>query len=361
MQTDLIRDPDALRNLQAVWNHSLSASATNTVFQRLEWITSWWDAFAEARRLCVVTVRDGETLLGAAPLCVQRRRLYGLPETICSFIGADNYASDYCDLIAPHDRPQVLTELLAAVDRLEDWTILDLFNLPSASPTRSVIENFFRARGLFVLSHVLYDAPACLLDAQSAADLLSRKSLKRHLGYFQRRGTVECLHLSRAEEIRPWLPAFFEQHRRRWQTSGSSIFKHPEQCAFYERFIERLPPEAGLLFTVVLCDGAPIAFHLGFVSENRFFWYKPSFDITLRQHSPGEALLRLLFEYAINHGLAEFDFTVGSEPFKYRFANHIRTNHRIRIYRRRSSYLLERARLGAGKVKRAVLPIGRSR
>jgi CelD/BcsL family acetyltransferase involved in cellulose biosynthesis len=59
-----------------------------------------------------------------------------------------------------------------------------------------------------------------------------------------------------------------------------------------------------------------------------FLWYKPSFQISLARRSPGEVLLRQLLLTAYAEGAATFDFGIGDEPFKYRFAStvpHVRT------------------------------------
>ena len=53
-------------------------------------------------------------------------------------------------------------------------------------------------------------------------------------------------------------------------------------------------------------------------------WYKPSFAIDLARHSPGEALLRQLLLAAIEEKACAFDFGLGEEAFKSRFATGIR-------------------------------------
>jgi CelD/BcsL family acetyltransferase involved in cellulose biosynthesis len=68
----------------------------------------------------------------------------------------------------------------------------------------------------------------------------------------------------------------------------------------------------------------PIAYHFGFELDGVLTWYKPSFDPELQQRSPGEVLIKLLLDDALARDLDEFDFTVGSEAFKFRFANLIR-------------------------------------
>ena len=118
------------------------------------------------------------------------------------------------------------------------------------------------------------------------------------------------------------LDRFFDQHKsRRALTGAPSQFHDAAQRDFYVRLIRALAPTGWLRFDVVLFDDAPIAFHLGFEHRGRFLWYKPTFDARLAAKSPGEVLIKLLLDDAIDRGLKEFDFTVGAEPFKLRFAN----------------------------------------
>jgi CelD/BcsL family acetyltransferase involved in cellulose biosynthesis len=79
-----------------------------------------------------------------------------------------------------------------------------------------------------------------------------------------------------------------------------------------------------LRFTRVDWNDRPIAFHFGFCHAGRFLWYKPSFAIDLARRSPGEVLLRHLLLAAAAEGATAFDFGLGNEAFKHRFATHTR-------------------------------------
>ena len=63
-----------------------------------------------------------------------------------------------------------------------------------------------------------------------------------------------------------------------------------------------------------------------------FLWYKPTFDITLAKHSPGEVLLRQLLLRAIDEEADYFDFGLGDEAFKNRFASSTPTVTNIGLY-----------------------------
>jgi CelD/BcsL family acetyltransferase involved in cellulose biosynthesis len=79
------------------------------------------------------------------------------------------------------------------------------------------------------------------------------------------------------------------------------------------------------------------------------YWYKPSFDPAYSRHSPGLVLLHYLVKDAVERGLDEFDFTVGAESFKLRFANEIRTNARFRVFHNGTYYA---AALAYGRARR---------
>ena len=56
-----------------------------------------------------------------------------------------------------------------------------------------------------------------------------------------------------------------------------------------------------------------------------FLWYKPSFAVDLAQRSPGEVLLRRLLLQAMEENARMFDFGLGDEAFKSRFATQVNT------------------------------------
>jgi CelD/BcsL family acetyltransferase involved in cellulose biosynthesis len=103
-------------------------------------------------------------------------------------------------------------------------------------------------------------------------------------------------------------------------TDSPSLFQEPAQRMFYRRLSESLSASGWLRFTRLCWQGRPIAFHFGFQYRGSFLWYKPSFDILLARHSPGEVLIRQLLLLALDEDAHTFDFGLGNEAFKQRFA-----------------------------------------
>jgi CelD/BcsL family acetyltransferase involved in cellulose biosynthesis len=323
------------------WRALQARSQAATVFQAYEWHDAWWRAFGSADQPFIVLVQDKEGVVrGIAPLMLEGRTL--------KFIGGANYASDYCDFLIDPSTPEALSSILEELAKKQNlWRRFELTNFPSHSPHRSELEDFFKRSGGGVLSRVHLDTPTRILgDAASDREAVNKKSLKRHFNYFKGAGTLEFKRCTDEKEILSYLDTFFKQHiERRALTKDTSQFLDEAQKKFYREMVSALSKTGWLRFDVVLFNGAPLAFHLGFEYAGRFIWYKPTFDVQHLKKSPGEVLLKYLLEQAISDGLKEFDFTVGEESFKYRFANLIRTNHRITVYSSALDYRVNQAGL----------------
>src|SRR5947208_10757678 len=109
---------EGFKRLAAVWNPLLAESASNTLSLTFEWLTVWWEVFGTERELYILVVRDGEELIGIAPLLRREMRHYGvLPYRRLEFLAsgedeADEVCSEYLDFILRRGRAE---EALAGI------------------------------------------------------------------------------------------------------------------------------------------------------------------------------------------------------------------------------------------------------
>jgi CelD/BcsL family acetyltransferase involved in cellulose biosynthesis len=167
------------------------------------------------------------------------------------------------------------------------------------------------------------------LDDESGGRATRKKSLVRHENSLRRDGDLRVRHVAGNEAV-AYLPSLFEQHVARW--GDSSIFKEAEQRDFYRRLCLSADND-WLRFTAIEWDRRVIALHLGSHHEGRFLWYKPTYDLSLARRSPGEVLLRQLILRAMEEGARVFDFGLGDEAFKQRFATGSTTVRNWGLYR----------------------------
>ena len=300
-----------------LWEGLLARGPSPVVFLTPGWQRAWWSAFGCGRLLLLLAERDGEPL-ALAPLFADGGMVFS--------VGAGG--SDERDLVGDVEANRVAEDLLDAARSLTDGFVgFRFYHVPDRSPTGAVLR---RAAGRLRLEAFdegdLREPFLDLTDAVALAGAIGRGSLVRHERGLRRDGDLEILHYRDAAAVHEHLDAFFDQHVARWSaTPFPSLFADPTQRAFYRALTEEGATAGWLRFTVVRWSGRPVAFHFGASYRSTFLWYKPTFDPALARRSPGEVLLRQLFQAAAHEGAARFDFGLGDEAFKARFATGVNT------------------------------------
>jgi hypothetical protein len=176
-------------------------------------------------------------------------------------------------------------------------------------------------------------SPTILVDQENVLNtLISKDQLKRSHRKLQNLGDLAFRHFEIREEAQQHLERFFHQHIVRWAMNGlRSQFLQTEAREFYRALVDEFDLSKELRFGALELNSRPIAYHFGFQNNGTLTWYKPAFDVNYWEHCPGDALLRSLFCYMRDAGLGEFDFSLGDEPFKYRYANHVRQNYTLYV------------------------------
>lgn len=298
------------------WQALLGSGSSDVVFLTWQWQSAWWETFRRGELLLICAERDGE-IVAAAPLFTDAGMVY--------LVGSGG--SDYLDFVGDVNDPEVLDSLLTEARRhVRDFIGFVFYHVPDASPTSRLLKQSAERLGLAIFEES--GLPAPVLDANTHPGALhaaiAKKSLVRHERYFVREGGLDVEHETHATEILPLLDEFFTQHQARWAgTDSPSLFLDDQQRQFYRALTTSASDEGWLRFTRILWKGEAIAFHFGFCYRGTFMWYKPSFDIGVARRSPGEVLLRQLLVAASNEPVTAFDFGLGDETFKSRFATEV--------------------------------------
>ena len=326
-----------LAALAPEWDRLLAVHPRPQVFHTWPWQLATWRAHGERRSLCTAVVREGDRVVGILPLARERGevRFLAMPD------------ADYCDLICEPSRAGAV--LTAALEALHAHGVRRVFFQhvpPDALLVQAHAALAARWAGRFV---ALPGDPCPTLLAPSPADyepILAKQSLRRHEKALAKRGALRFERITDREAIRALLSEFFAQHATRRACSGDrSNLSDPRSRVFYEALLDLLDPATQLHFVRLLCGNTTVAFHLGFVCDGRFTWYKPTIHVDYWDEGPGEVLLKKLMEAARDQGLVEFDFTRGDESFKRRFANHDRPNRHLLLVAPGVAGAVERARL----------------
>ncbi|MDB4516668.1 GNAT family N-acetyltransferase [Crocinitomicaceae bacterium] len=318
------------------WNQLVEANQTGSIFLQYHWIQTWWSNFGPGYKLRFITAEEDDRVIGFAPLMLDNRGCI-------RFIGDTN--ADYLDFVIPVQQERMLSGIFDLLyEYRSDWSSIELKNIPDSSSMLDLIPCVCNKSGLTFWNKYSIEAPSLVVKGNESdtRKLLSKYSIRRTEKHLRKYGEVEFRIIKDAAGAESLWTDYFIQHVNRCDFANrNSSFQNPK----YRRFIIDLfnadTENRFTHFSALLVNGIAIAFHFGFISENRLLWYKPCFDISIKKGSPGMLLIKYLAEYVLDNGLDELDFTIGSETFKYRFCNTRRQVNTVCIYKSRVRFLYD--------------------
>jgi CelD/BcsL family acetyltransferase involved in cellulose biosynthesis len=331
LRCEILADFARVEQLSAQWDRLWKADPVGEIFQSFAWNRAWWRAYNRDFELCCVVVWNDGKVIGILPLMLKGHTV--------RFMGAPQ--SDYTDILAEEsDVALVLATAARALFHSRGWKECIFEHLSSQS---RIVRHWSKLPPELRKALCLVPArhsPTILLqnDAGLLNKLAEKKHLRRHERKLEKSGSFNFRFLQTRYEIQQHLAIFFRyQIRSRVLRAEKSDCLSPEFSELLRALVEELNPREQLRFGLLEWNGQPLAYHLGFQVNDKFTMYQQAFDVDAWDYSPGEVLLRQLFLYAADHVTREFDFSVGYEFYKSRFANHLKEN--FTLYMERPSLL----------------------
>lgn len=323
----IVTSLDEFLRLRESWAELLARSPFRNPFATFEWMEAWLSVFGECVRLLVVVVERKSGVVAIAPLCVQR-------DGVLTFVGYPQ--NDYADILC---EPDDLDALACVVRTLGDLRpecrrmVFDQMRESASWYTRFLDQ--LRQLGLPVRTETADACPAMVIeDPEAARRMYYKRNISTYVNWFSKAGAFSWNLYSDTPQALERLEDLFEQHVGRWQdTLTPSYFRDERMREFYRAFVARMHPRGWVQFSSLTLDGRFLVFYLAFEYENRLYLYKTSYNPEFAKRSPGQVILRYVMDYALAHNICELDFARGDEGYKDRFANIVRHNRRVIVYR----------------------------
>ena len=319
----IVRHVDGIRSVADEWERLWRDQPRREVFQHPEWCAVWTEAYELSDAVRVLLVRDGAGVLRAVLPLVAAADVLG-------FCCAPR--SEYNDIVcAPADVDFVRGPLVVALqsDRGNGWTRIELRDVREDAVLQHVLDERTRD-ALRLVRRAGSVCPSAVLDDAGAEHVRSRvadKRMRQTRRRFERLGSTEFAEVSGGEERLAAVRRLFDQHVSRWSWSGKTSQFTDERCRdLYERLatIPSLSPYVRL--DELRLDGESVAVHFGWQIDGRVLYYKPSYSLNCRRHSPGKLLLVGIVERALAEEAVEVDLCRGDEGYKSQFATTSRRN-----------------------------------
>ena len=329
---------NALASYQENWNHLLQKSASHVPFLTFDYLKTWWETrgggeWPEDSQLVLVAAFEGDTLVGIAPL-FHTKNILGQPALM--FVGAIE-VSDFLDfIVAPEKLQPFISGLLDSLikEELPNWELLDLYNILEESPTLAALKQEGEKRGWSHKQVHLQPAPFIPLPGDfdeylGGIDKKQRHEIRRKLRNVDQDLAVADLYFTEDPELLEQdIDAFLEmmaQDPNKREFLTEPMRQHLHNTA-------RIALEGGWLqMAFFTLDGNKAAANMSFNYNNRLWLYNSGWDWAYRDYSPGWILIAYLIEWANEHGIEEFDFMRGDEPYKYKFGGIDRHIYRVTL------------------------------
>jgi len=321
VKTQVYTDAAGFAALHQEWNPLLRDSPSDTLFLTWEWQSTWWEHLGEGE-LYLIAVRDGGHLSGIAPLYLTTSD-DGL-KTL-SVVGCRD-VSDYLDLIATSGQEERIYGAL--LDWLESdeapaWDLADLCNIPSASPTHSLLAETAADRGYQVHTEVedicpIIPLPATWDDYLNSLSKKQRHEIRRKIRRAEGGGQINWYVVNEEHDLAAEMDAFIELHQK--SHVDKDEFMDAQMKGFFHAAAQVLHEAGWLQLAFMEVNGEKAATMLNFDYQDSILVYNSGYNPhKYARLSPGIVLLSYCIQWAIELGRSKFDFLRGDEEYKYRF------------------------------------------
>jgi CelD/BcsL family acetyltransferase involved in cellulose biosynthesis len=376
-----VADLTRLGPLESEWREL--AVGRGNGFLTPEWVGAWARHYAEEHPSFVPVLRgtDGK-LRGLLPIALPRS---GHPR-VCRIAGA-NLGDRFHPVCEPGSEAEVAAAVGEALaDAPQPWSVISLDHVQTDEPW---VEALGEATGRRLSTRSRVAAPLPLIDVATHeswdAYLATRSSnFRQQVRRFARRAAreadVRIRRTEAADTLETDMGTFFALHDQRFGERGGSSLSAERARSFHLDFARAALERGWLRLWFLELDGRPAAAWYGWRLGERYSYYNSGFDPEFGALSPGLVLISAVIQSAFEEGASEFDFLLGEESYKYRFAERERTVSDVTLARalphpasivtaaeygaRRAGRLIPasaRRRLGLGRLARRSLMGGRGR
>ena len=313
----------SMQDIESEWR-TFERTADRTPFQSFDWLEKWQRHIGSKRgtRPAIVVGRaaDGCTLL-ILPLVIERGR-FGARLT---WLG-----SDRCDYNAPLLAPgfsdlgldwiavwrRIKQSILA--NRSLRFDVVDFDKMPAfvgGQPNPLVALRTTPNANEAHIATLGDDWNAFYRTTRSSS---SRKSQRKQLNRLADNGPVRFRTCETPQQIAETLSILVHQKQRALARMGADdIFDSPGARDFYAD-VTSDPAMSDMIHLSRFDVGAEVgATSVGLIFRDRYYLILSSYnDGEMSRHGPGRAHLIELLRFATERGTAQFDFTIGNEPYK---------------------------------------------
>lgn len=258
-----IDNEEAFAAIEKPWNALSEKSHSDNILFTHEWCAAWWKAFGGDKALYLLTIREGDELVGIVPLVQSAQKKMGRKFKIIAFLGSSEQRP--FDIIGCGSR-QLIDEVFDyLLHNKKDWSRIELPHLHSTSDLSALILDSLRSHNLkFRISPgmAVIESRVNYFDAQENGSPAIR-ILEDDLNY-------NLQEIADPKEIETHLPVLFQLDINcRNADLVPSKFNEPSIRRFYYELVRRMAPHKQIRLVRLSADEVPVAYGFNFVTHDK--------------------------------------------------------------------------------------------
>jgi CelD/BcsL family acetyltransferase involved in cellulose biosynthesis len=318
---ETITEIGAFARLEGEWNAAVERAGIRHPFLRHEWLLTWWECFGAGRRLHIVIVRSGSSIVAIAPLLAETARMYGVPIRRLRLLHNDHTPrADFIVAGRGEDAYRAIWSALRA-DR-ERWDVLQLGQLPVESPTRDYMTALAAADGCTTGIWRSSDSPYLPLagtwDAfERGLPAKFRQNLRNRVSRLRKIGEPTLEVIDGGAMAAAACEDAIRLEESGWKRqAGTAICSDAAVHRFYTRLAGRAAAGGWLRLMFLTVGGRRIATSYSFSYDRRLFLCKTGYDPAYETCAPFKLLTYFALRDAFGRDVVEMDFLGDTEPWK---------------------------------------------
>lgn len=319
MDVTVITEATGVARLHEEWR-SLYAAVGRTPFENPDWHRVWWEriGYREGWAPHVITGRVNGRLTAVAPLAVLRSRGLRMLEW------AGGRVFDYPDMLLSGEADAHPIWKTARESRHYD--VARLRGVKPDATSRPALEAFARKVNEGSVAHAVQFAHA---SGEAWFQSLSKRARAKHrarVRQIEEAGPLAMTTAACPAEVTAMMGVLVGQ-KVAWSSARNVAHFATEEGVpeFLEGLALQAWAEGSLHLSMLTCGDQAISTHLGFTSDDGFYYYMPGYDIALAKLSPGKVHLTKLIMWALDNGCRRFDFLRGEADYKGSLGNEVRS------------------------------------
>lgn len=317
---------ESFESLTECWRHGRCLLRWDCLFMLPPWLETWWREFGSGEELYFVVIREGEDILGVAPLFLKGAKAH--------FIGSPDLC-DYSDFIVRPGRESDFFNSLLDELKERGTKDLDLKPLRPDSTTLIHLPGVARGRGWRCSCEPEDTSLELYLPStwEAYLEMLNQKQrheVRRKLRRIGEIGKPQFRVLEYPEAFADGMAIFLKMFRE--SREDKAAFMSPQRESFFCSIVEAMARVNLIRLGILELSGTPIAAILFFDYNNVVYLYNSGYDLQYRSLSAGLVSKILCIKDSIERNKSKFDFLKGDEIYKYRLGGKPIPLYRCNVY-----------------------------